>query len=133
MSDQGSFSFMDGPQPVPPVRRVRQQPISRKEAARIKRDVGMERVIDHADRVNTGWSEDCLNLLRLFLVQQCGQPFLTEDFKRWTVGRIDPPPDGRAYGPVIMRAKREGFIRTVGVAKATTSNLSLKPIWQSIA
>lgn len=92
----------------------------------------MERVIDHADRVETGWSEECLCLLRLFLVEHT-EPFLTEEFRQWTSGRIASPPDGRAYGPVIMRAKREGFIRSVGVAPAATSNLSLKPKWQVVA
>lgn len=132
MSDhQESFPFADGS--VYGGDGVR--PSSRKPSpsvARIKRDEGMERVIDHADRVETGWSEECLCLLRLFLMEHT-EPFLTEDFRAWTAGKIALPPDGRAFGPIIMRAKRNGLIRTAGVARAATSNLSLKPLWEPVA
>ena len=58
----------------------------------------------------------------------------TQDFLAEQVVAACPlpvPHDGRAWGPVFMRARRAGWIQKVGYAPSASSNLSPKCLWRS--
>lgn len=94
-----------------------------------RRDVGMARAIDHADREQPGWKDDALEFLEDF-ARRNSKPFLAEDVvSQWRLLGNPSPPDGRAWGGVIRSAASQGTICKVGYAPANTSNRSPKCLW----
>jgi hypothetical protein len=93
-----------------------------------RRDLGMARAADHADRVEPGWTETALDLLRSFLVAHPAA-FLAEEFRAWASGQLSAPPDARAFGAVMTAAKKLGMVEFVGYAPANSSNRSPKCRW----
>jgi hypothetical protein len=101
-------------------------------AAAQRRDTGIKRAADHADRDLPGWGEAALDYLRKYATEHAS--FLAEEV-RWAgegSGSIPPPPDGRAWGAVMQCARRAGVIRKDGYREAKDSNLSVKVLWRSL-
>lgn len=97
--------------------------------ARAKRDAGMQRAADHAERVTDGWQDAALAHLRSFAATH--DRFLIEDVVVASKGIVPTAPDSRAWGAVVLRAARERIIEKCGYAPARTSNCSIKPIWRA--
>lgn len=77
------------------------------------RDKGMQRAVEHADRVEDGWGQVAYSAVRQFLVRQPPfRSFTTEDVREWA--KLKEPPDRRAWGAVMVRAVRGGLIHKVG-------------------
>ena len=73
---------------------------------------GAKIAADHADRENDGdWQTRAAYLLGLY--QKTGvREFKNEDFRAFALSRgLPEPPDRRAFGAVILRAKKNGLIR----------------------
>jgi hypothetical protein len=100
--------------------------------ARAKRDQGIERATQHAERVAQEWNDSADFALRNYLDFVHGVPFLSEEFVAWVRARdlLPMPPDGRAWGGVIRRAAIAHAIEKAGAAPANTSNRSLKILWR---
>jgi hypothetical protein len=96
--------------------------------AEVRRDIGMERAVEHADRKEPDWSAQAMAALLDFVMVYADMPFLAEEV-RAHADWIPPPPDGRAWGAVFQRAAREGHIVRLGYAPAKSSNLSPKVLW----
>lgn len=77
-----------------------------------RRDLGISRAVSHAERVVNEWNARADAALFSFLIEQCGQSFLAEDFVRYATLRfgLPEPPDRRAFGGVIRRSARAGKI-----------------------
>ena len=89
----------------------------------------------HADRVESQWSITALQALRTFCtIKRPGRGFLAEDCRRWAedVRGVTPPPDARAWGHVMLKAKAEGLIVSAGYAPAKSSNGSPKVLWRVV-
>jgi hypothetical protein len=57
--------------------------------------------------------------------------FFVDDF--WSDSGLDEPCEARALGPLVLRAAREGLMEQKGeFRKSVASNLSPKPVWQSL-
>lgn len=97
-------------------------------AARARRDVGMQRAVDHADRVTDGWREIARAHVEEFARKH--STFLAEDVIA-AARDVPEPPTRKAWGAVIQRAAREGIIEKIGFAPAKTSNCSPKVLWRS--
>ena len=81
--------------------------------ARVRRDDGMKRAVDHADRVSHAWSVLAYQMLIDYL--RYDGPFLAEEYVAWAKdGGIPDPPDNRAFGAIIQRAARAGLIVKAG-------------------
>lgn len=91
------------------------------EVGKILRDDGIKRAVDHADRVDPGWQDKAYKfLIERYLPQKNG-PFMTEDVRSFAAyWDIDPPPDNRAWGHVIVKAVKAGILKKAGTG--TTEN-----------
>ena len=103
------------------------------ETAEAKRNAGMERAVEHADRVVESWSDEAYRYLQDFCRISEGERFIIEDARLWAAGQgFESPTDERAWGAVIRRAAANGMIRKVGYAPARSSNLSPKCQWEAV-
>lgn len=86
---------------------------------------------DKADRVRAQWTRTALQAVRCFLMTIGTNSFLTEDVRDYASAQgVDDPHDGRAWGHVMQRAKREGIAVPIGYAAAKSSNGSPKVLWR---
>ena len=82
--------------------------------ARVRRDDGIQRAVDHADRVSHAWSVLAYQTL-IEYIRYTDTYFLAEDFTGYALARHVPkPPDNRAFGAIIQRAARAGLIVKAG-------------------
>jgi len=101
---------------------------STKEHAEARRDLGIERAGDHADRVDDGWTDRAANEIATFAMTK-GSPFVIEEVRTEAETRIGSPPDERAWGAATQKAARRGAIVKVGYAPTNSSNRSPKTLW----
>ena len=92
---------------------------------------GITVAIDHANMKHDGWADKAYELLMQFISWHKAA-FLCETLRLYaeTEGLLPAPPSNRAYGAIILRAKREGAIVHAGYAqvhnpKAHMANASL--------
>jgi hypothetical protein len=101
--------------------------------ARQLRDRGMERAVDHAEREVAGWKDAALEYVRLYALIHA--EFICEDVRGFADRRgFAPPPDGRAWGAVMMRAAKRGLVtKTDRVACAKDPKVHMNPstVWRS--
>jgi hypothetical protein len=90
---------------------------------------GMTLAASHADREVENWTEQAAQLFSLYAAMH-PEGFLTEDVRLWAskLG-FPPPPDGRAWGYIARKAAVAGRIKSMGYAKAKSSNNSPKVLW----
>jgi hypothetical protein len=77
------------------------------------RDEGIRQAADHA---GDDWKEKAYALFLIFLSEYRFDLFMTEDARHWCSGKIDLPPDNRAWGYVAVRAAKAGVIAKHGYA-----------------
>jgi hypothetical protein len=72
----------------------------------------MKSAVEHADRVSHAWSALAFMFVQQYASRRTeGERFLTEDIvKAASEWGVTDPPDRRAWGAVINRAVRAGFI-----------------------
>ena len=100
--------------------------------ARTKRDLGIQRSIDKANRDRPNWSEDAMLALEVFCVAHgSGHRFMTEHVREYVTETriVDEPVNDKAWGAVMQRAAKNGLIKKVGYAPSKSSNLSPKVLW----
>ncbi len=103
------------------------------DAALEARDLGMQRSVDHANKVESEWSGQALGLLVAF-AKYIARPFLIEEARTYAEANgLPQPPDARAWGAVTKRASVKRRIEKCGAGAAASSNCSLKPLWRYVA
>lgn len=100
-------------------------PVSPIQQAVKRRDEGMQRALDHAERVKKEWANKAIQELKVIIAKQT-EPFLAEDL----ITGLTCPPDKRAWGPIFRRLAMMGIIRSVGTGRANSSNRSFKVKWE---
>lgn len=100
--------------------------------AETKRDRGMARAVDHADREEPDWSLRAAHALHQYAQEHRGEKFLTEDVRAWAEAKmlVTEPPTAKAWGAVVKEGAKLGVIRKVGYAPAKSSNMSPKCQWE---
>ena len=96
--------------------------------------IGADTAAAHADRVTGGtWSEKAWDFLTHFGQAKRGEPFMTEDVRKWAELRqaVPPAPDNRAWGAIVKSASKAGLIRHVAYAPNKSPNChgSPKSVW----
>ena len=94
---------------------------------------GAQRAAAHANRHYANWSDRAYDFLVRWATQH-GGVFMTEDVRHAAEAAPTyvPPPDARAWGAVILRAKRDGKLVHAGYApnKDATCHGSPKSVWR---
>jgi hypothetical protein len=98
---------------------------------------GATRAAAKADRVHGDWSDRAFSYLERWASRRAGQVFMTEDVRLAGEGSgsFVAPPDRRAWGAVILRAKRAGKLIHAGYAanKDPSCHGSPKSQWRWVA
>jgi hypothetical protein len=89
-------------------------------------EAAIQRGVDHADRVEPGWSDTAWDFLVGFLRDT--DEFMAEDVRAKASGLVPDPPDARAWGGVIRRAVKAGMLTRVGYGTKKAKNCHMQPI-----
>lgn len=105
-----------------------------KAEARERAETGMQLATEKADRDEPGWSDLAYLALEKYCLAHPWKHFLAEDVREWAEkrGMVPAPENAKAWGSVMVRAKKEGLIDNRGYAPANSSNRSPKTQWVSI-
>jgi len=93
---------------------------------------GANRALDHANAVMPLWGDRALSAVRAYANSH--DRFLTEDIRAWAHSQGLPrPPDSRAWGGVISRAVKAGWLVGDGFGRTKYGPGHARPmaIWQS--
>lgn len=91
-----------------------QQPLDF-NTAKARRDRGMARAVEHANRTQPGWQDLALDAFRAYAVTH---PSFTTEQVRTASTSVQQPPDKRAWGHVARRACKEGIVQKIGMVQA---------------
>lgn len=96
------------------------------------RDQGMQRATNHADAVINDWSETAYQFLLGYLHSH--SLFMTEDVRKASEGIVPEPPSLRAWGSIIVRAAKSGFIKRAGYENVKNARAHSTPatLWRKI-
>lgn len=95
------------------------------------RDKGIEQSASNADSIIANWSQRAYSMLIAYPLKT----FMTEELRAWAeLAGLPKPPSNRAWGGVIIRAKNEGRIRSMGFRNTTNPNAHATPatLWEKI-
>lgn len=95
---------------------------------------GMQRAVEHADRVEPSWSDRAFNILADFA--RTNPEFMAEDVRvhAHKVLGLPQPPDPRAWGAVVNSAVRSGLIvrDRYELTKIPPAHATPRPVWRSL-
>lgn len=97
--------------------------------AEVRRDIGLARVETSAGRT---WVERAAELIIRYARKH--DRFLVEDVRTAAArhGMIEDPPNLKAWGAAVQRARMSGAVRAAGYAPANSSNRSPKVLWEAV-
>lgn len=101
---------------------------------RRRRDDGIQRALDHAERTEPRWADRAHEALMEFIASHQSE-FMGEHVRGWahdTLG-IPKPPHARAWGGVMARAAKQGLIVRVGFAPVSNPKAHCAPcsVWRA--
>lgn len=102
-------------------------------SGREARDAGIERALDSAERKVSGWSDIAYGYLLEYLCHT--RRFQVEDFRAWAYRTgLEAPPSERAFGGVILAAKRAGKVRFAGYESVNNPRAHATPasVWERV-
>ena len=90
----------------------------------------MRRAVEHADAVNENWSINAYNFLMEYM--KTHHEFFCEDVMLASFGVIPKPPDPRAWGSIITKARKSGKIISLGFksVKIKTNHCAPRNFWR---
>jgi hypothetical protein len=93
------------------------------------RDIGINRAVDHANNEILNWSEIAYDFLKKYILRS-GE-FMAEDVINASSGIVPKPPDTRAWGAVIVRAKKDHIIKSLGFQSVKNPQAHRRPatVW----
>ena len=96
-------------------------------------DAAARPAAEHADRVVDGWSQEAYE--HVIAYAKWHRTFIAEDVRLFAEETGFPvPPSRRAWGAVMIRAKRDGKISSIGYAMSTSPTANPTPVtkWMSL-
>ena len=97
------------------------------------RDQGIQRSLFSAEKKSPGWLEMAVAALENYILNHPDEKFQTEDVRIWAYEYgLPKPKNDRAWGSVVVRAKREGIIHFVGYANVKNPRAHSTPasVWR---
>lgn len=91
----------------------------------------MQRALDSANEKVPSWSDRAFAFLLEFITRN--DEFLAEDVRNEAKGIVPDPPSKRAWGGVIVRAKKEGYIVSIGFKQVSNPKAHRTPatLWKT--
>lgn len=91
---------------------------------------GMKIASESAEEKEPGWNEKAYKFLIEYI--KTHEKFLAEDIRWASVGIVPEPPSRRAWGSIIVRAAREGYIERIGYTTTNSPKSHKTPasLWQ---
>lgn len=86
-----------------------------KDTGELNKIKGMKQSIDHANEKHENWSDEAYGFLLAFI--KTTPRFMTEQVREASVDVIPQPPSNRAWGPIIMKASKQGIIYRSGYSQ----------------
>jgi len=98
--------------------------------AQALRDKGIERAINHADRVHFNWSDRAFESLKTVAKTLGKGECITSEYVRAHAEfhGLQTPPDKRAWGAVMLKAARAKLIVKKGWTTATDPKVHCNPV-----
>lgn len=84
----------------------------------MKRDIGISRAKNNAERQSPGWSETAYNFF-INYAKNIGKPFMCNDVVLASEGKIPQPPNLKAWGGVSRKVIKSGLVVCIGFAKGS--------------
>lgn len=96
------------------------------------RDRGIQQAVDSAEAKSPNWKQEAYAFFLEYIKKH--PEFMMEECRKASEGTIDQPPSNRAWGSVIVQAKREGLIRRVGFRSVKNPKAHMAPcsVWEVI-
>jgi len=95
------------------------------------RDQGIQKAVDNADSQIENWSQRAYE----FLVEYCktNKGFMTEDVRNASLKVLESPPSNRAWGGIMVRARKAGLITPNGFKNVKNKKAHCTPAtyWKS--
>ncbi len=80
------------------------------------RDFGIKKAVNTADAVDADWSEKAYKYFVSYLgTVPIGHAFMLEDVRNKSENVVPVPPSKRAWGYVVVKAKKEKLIECIGI------------------
>jgi len=92
------------------------QEVPREPSGQALKERGMQQAESHANQVHLSWSEQAERFLKNWIRPET--PFTIEQAVEASEMVIPQPPTNKAWGGVIVRLKRQGFVKALGIVKA---------------
>lgn len=96
------------------------------------RDQGISRALQSTE---WGWQNEAYRLLKQFVkTSDPFRVFLVEDVRAFAKDQgLPDPPSNRAWGGIVVKAKKEGVVKQVGYSqvKNPTAHKANAALWQS--
>lgn len=94
----------------------------------------MNKAKDHANKVEKDWADKAYIKLKEYLIITNGNQFMCEDVREYASKSISEPPSKRAWGAIIVKAKKEGIIEHCGFSQVSnpTAHRANASLWRAI-
>lgn len=98
----------------------------------INRDKGIKKALDSAEELNDGWANQAFIFLRNYI--KSNNHFMAEEVRKASEGIVPNPPSERAWGGIIVRARKEKLIKRIGYQNVTNPKAHRTPaaVWGRI-
>jgi hypothetical protein len=111
--------------------------MNRKKEAQIElgeylKDEGIQRSAERAEKAFPTWNDRAYNYLERF-ISSIRSPFMTEDVRECAEERgLPKPPNLKAWGHIVISAKKNGLIKSVGIGKRSEAQAhrAYATLWQ---
>lgn len=90
---------------------------------------GIELSLNNADKATVGWKDDAMIHLLCYPIQE----FMAEDIRNFAYKHgLAKPPNERAWGGIIKKARKEGYISHVGYRSVKNAKAHKTPasVWK---
>ena len=96
------------------------------------RDQGINKAIDHANRIEDSWSDIAFTFLRSYMINH--RMFMIEEVREASKGIVPEPPSTRAWGGIVVKAVKQGLITRVGFKNVKNAKAHCTPasLWMSL-